>query len=106
MQERDLQLGSTVWIEHKNTGDIYFKVKLILERQPGAVEVCRVCHRGQLGLMGHLIQTGILDDKVYAVTTCEKCCAVTVFIYHVEAGHHVLPESGNCDDEGGTNAEF
>lgn len=99
--ESDMKLGSTVWIEHTDDGDIYFKVKMILERQPGSVEICRVCHRGQLDLTGHLIQRGMLDDKVYAVTHCLHCCAITVFVYHVEVGHVVLPEPGNCEDESG-----
>lgn len=99
--ETDLKIGSTVWIDHKANGDVYYRVKLILERQPGSHEFCRTCHKGQLALMGHLIQRGLLDDKIYAVMTCEKCCAVTVFIYHVEVGHFILPEFGDCDDEPG-----
>lgn len=97
--ESDLRLGSTVWIEHRKDGDVYFRVKIIIERQPGQAEFCKCCHRGQLTLMGHIIQTGLLDDKIYAVTTCGHCCAVTVFIYHVEAGSSVLPESGECHDQ-------
>lgn len=96
--ENDLKIGTTVWIEHRDSGDVYYKVKLIMERQPASVEWCKVCHRGELALMGHLIQTGILDDKIYAVTHCLHCCAVTVFIYHVEAKVRELPESGDCSD--------
>lgn len=81
--EYDLKLGSTVWIDHTPDGDVYYRVRLILEKQPSQVEFCKACHKGQLALMGHLIQTGILDDKIYAVTHCEHCKAVTVFIYHV-----------------------
>lgn len=103
--EMDMRLGSTVWIEHKPDGDVYYRVKLIMERQPGSVEFCRVCHRGQLGLMGHIIQRGILDDKIYAVTHCDHCCAITVFIYHVETGQAVLPESGDCrENETGSSS--
>lgn len=97
--EKDLALGSTVWIEHRDDGDVYFKVKLILEKQPAAVEFCKACHRGQLALMGHLVQTGILDDKVCAVCHCEHCCAVTVFIYHVEAHTRLLPQEADCDSQ-------
>ena len=97
----DWKLGSTVWIEHKPDGDVYYKVKVILERQPGSIEFCRLCHRGQLSLMGHIIQNGMLDDKIYAVTHCEHCCGVTVFIYHVEHGTLTLPESGDCDAANG-----
>lgn len=97
--EHDLRLGSTVWIEHKAKGDIYYKVKIILEKQPSSIEICRVCLRGQLGLMGHIIQSGLLDDKVYAVAACEKCCAVTAFIYHVPHEELILPEEGDCADQ-------
>lgn len=92
-----MQLGSTVWIEHREDGDVYYKVKLILEKQPASVEFCKVCHRGELALMGHVIQTGLLDDKVYAVTHCVHCCAVTVFIYHVEPSLMALPEEADCE---------
>lgn len=95
--EHDLKLGSTVWIEHKPDGDVYFKVKIINERQPGTIEICHVCHRGELSLMGHIVQQGLLDDKVYAVANCSKCCAVTVFIYHVEHSTLELPEKGGCN---------
>lgn len=97
--ESDLRLGSTVWIEHKDSGDVYYRVKLIFEKQPALVEFCKVCQRGQLALMGHVIQKGILDDKVYAVCHCEHCCAVTVFIYHVEPSDLNLPEGGSCADQ-------
>lgn len=97
--EQDLKLGSTVWIEHKDTGDVYYRVKIINERQPGNLEVCHVCHRGQVILMGHVIQTGLLDDKIFAVMNCERCCAVTVFIYHVEHSVLVLPERADCNGE-------
>jgi hypothetical protein len=93
---QDLKKGSVVWIEHKPDGDVYYRVKLILERQPASIEVCPLCHRGQLSLMGHLIQHGMLDDKIYAVSNCNHCCGITVFTYHVEAGLTVLPESGDC----------
>lgn len=96
--ETDIKRGSTVWIEHKADGDVYYRVKIILEKQPGSVEFCKVCHRGELSLMGHLIQSGILDDKIYAVTGCDHCCAVTVFIYHVEHDSVTLPEKGTCDE--------
>lgn len=94
--EQDWKLGSTVWIEHKPEGDVYYKVKIIMERQPASLEICHVCHRGELALMGHVIQQGILDDKIYAVAHCLSCCAVTVFIYHVEHSIPVLPEAGDC----------
>lgn len=97
--DRNLHLGTTVWIEHKADGDVYYKVKLILEKQPASIERCRVCHRGQLSLMGHLIQSGMLDDKVFAVTACDHCCAVTAFIYHVEHESLTLPEEGNCEHD-------
>lgn len=97
--ETDLRIGSTVWIDHQDSGDVYYKVKLILERQPSSVEICRLCSRGQLKLAGHLIQTGILDDKIYAVCHCTKCCGITVFIYHVESHLHELPEVGSCDEQ-------
>lgn len=100
--EQDLRPGSTVWIEHKPDGDVYYRVKFIHERQPGPTEFCKHCHRGQLMLMGHIIQSGFLDDKIYAVTHCPNCCGVTVFIYHVEAGHLALPESGGCDGSEGS----
>lgn len=97
--EQDLKLGSIVWIEHRDTGDVYYKVKLILEKQPARVEYCKVCHQSELALMGHIIQAGLLDDKIYAVMHCPHCCAVTVFIYHVEAQIRQLPEVGDCPDE-------
>lgn len=95
----DLRPGSVVWVEHTVDGDIYYKVKIILERQPMHVEVCRVCHNGKLALMGHVIQTGYLDDKVYAICRCAECCAFAVFIYSVTAGTHIMPEPGGCYHE-------
>lgn len=97
--ESDLRIGSTVWIDHTPHGDVYYKVKLILERQPSDHEFCKDCAKGHLSIMGHLMQAGILDDKIYAVMNCDKCCAITVFIYHVEAGYLNLPERANCEDK-------
>lgn len=94
----NLPLGYAVWIEHSDGGDYYTRVKFILERQPAAFEVCPVCHRGDLALIGHLLQTGLLDDHIYAVSRCGSCCALTVFSYHVGADRRILPEKKECNN--------
>ncbi len=83
--ETDLTLGTTVWIEHTSRGDVNYKVKFIRYRPPFSRETCLQCAKGQLVLMGHLVQYGILDDKIYAVMLCEHCKSVTVFISYVTA---------------------
>lgn len=95
---QDMALGSLMWIDHGDDGDTYTRVKLIQERQPSAIEVCRVCHRGQLSVFGHLIQHNILDDIICAVTRCDHCCALTVFKYHLEAGTFSFGEARACTD--------
>lgn len=97
----DFRKGQTVWIRHDDSGDVLYKIKFVLERQPKETELCKHCAKGHLSLMGHLIQQGILDDKHFAVCYCEHCCSVTVFIYHVEASTSVLPPQADCAERDG-----
>jgi hypothetical protein len=98
VREIDLRIGTTVWVESTDGGDVSHKVKLILEKQPKEHEYCKLCGQGQLVLMGHLVQMGLLDHKVYAVMLCEHCRGVTAFVYHVEARPLDFPEEGNTDE--------
>lgn len=97
--EYDLKIGTTVWIEHTDQGDITHRVKLILEKKPQDTELCKVCGQGHLTVHGLLIQHGILDDKIYAVSSCGHCEAITAFVYHVEARNLYLPEEGHDASE-------
>lgn len=88
--DRDLQLGTTVWVEHTDNGDVQYKVKFIHYRQMSAHEICKVCHIGKLSHMGTLVQYGILDDKLYTVTFCPNCKNVTVFISLTTASNRLM----------------
>lgn len=83
--ESGITLGTTIWVEHTDQGDVSYKVKFIHYREPTNHEFCRVCHEGHLQMMGHLVQYGILDDKIYSVMLCDQCKSVTVFVSYVTA---------------------
>jgi hypothetical protein len=92
-------VGNVIWVEHKVTGDVFHRVKVVFERQPGETEFCKVCHKGKLSVLGHIVQYGILDDQIYAVAYCDHCCGFTAFSYHVEHLDRYLPEEAGCDDQ-------
>lgn len=87
MLETDLTLGTTVWIDHTDKGDIAYKVKIIHYRDPRHPETCRVCSKGNLRMMGTLIQYGLLDDKIYTVMYCDTCHSATVFVTYVTSNY-------------------
>lgn len=93
--DADLALGSTVWVEHSENGDIAYRVKFIHYRIMTDHEICKVCHVGHLSQMGTLIQYGILDDKIYTVAFCPNCKNVTVFISFVTAQYWRNQQEGD-----------